>query len=88
MSILKNSIMMIRTTIRIQSSLLDTLKERAHKNKRSVASELEDVVRRGLVAPQNSRERVELPVFHGGTGALRGVDLTDTSQLLELSEEL
>jgi hypothetical protein len=80
-------IMMTRTTIRIQQALLDALKERARHNKRSLAAEMEEVVRRGLLEPKYVRERVELPIFYGGSGANHGVDLTDTSRILELSED-
>lgn len=83
----KSSIMMTRTTIRIQSSLLEAIRERANKNKRSFSKELEDVVRLGLVDRNEPREPIKLHVFTGGTGPAPGIDINDTSALLEICDE-
>lgn len=78
---------MTRTTIRIRTSLLEALKERARKNKRSLAKELDAALEGVVYGQPAARDRIELPVFTGGGGLMPGVDLTKTAELFELSEQ-
>ncbi len=79
--------MMTRTTIRIQESLLAELKRRALAHGRSLTSEIEHLIRLGLNDAGKRKRRIRLPVSIRKGGAMPGVDLTDTSQLIDLSEK-
>lgn len=78
--------MMTRTTVRLPQALLEELKRRAFVKKRSLAKEMEEALYLGLKAQTRPKDKIELPVFRGGTGPAPGVDITDTSALLELTE--
>lgn len=78
-----NVIMMTRTTIRIQESLLDELKKRALKNRHSLTEEIHQLLMSAL-REQPPRKKIELPVFYGGTGVHPGIDITDTSSIIEM----
>ncbi len=76
----------MRTTIRIDDELYRSVKERAARSGRTVASVLEDAVRIGLAEPK--AERAPLAIRPTGRGGLRpGVDLTSNTVLAELSDE-
>lgn len=75
--------MMTRTTIRIQESLLDELKKRALKNRHSLTEEIHQLLMRALKEPP-PKKKIELPVFKGGGGVFPGIDITDTSAILDM----
>jgi hypothetical protein len=79
--------MMTRTTIRISSSLLHELKQRALEHNRSLASEIDAVIRLGLNAYDSPTSTVKIPIFERGRGTVPLVDLTKTSDLLAMDEE-
>ena len=77
----------MRTTIRIDDELYRRVKTQAARSGRTVASVLEDAVRRGLNA---SERRSESPytVETSGRGGLRaGVDLSSNSAVAEAMGE-
>lgn len=76
----------MRTTIRIDDELYRSVKERAARSGRTVASVLEDAVRVGLTEP--AATRTPLTIRPSGRGGLRpGVDLTSNAVLAELGDE-
>ena len=75
----------MRTTIRLDDPLLRRAKAEAAANGRSLNDFIGDAVR-AAVAPRSARRKaVELPTFKG-RGLQPGVDLDDTSDLLDLME--
>ena len=77
----------MRTTVDLPDSLLKQVKQVAIASKRTLTQVIEDAVRESL-ARRKSRpqERRELPVFGEG-GVQPGVDLDDTSALLDVMDE-
>ena len=75
----------MRTTLRIDDDLLRELKERAAEAQVSLAQLVNDVLRRGLDAPQpERREPVRQPTF--AMGAPR-VDLTKALSIADMLED-
>jgi hypothetical protein len=79
--------MMTRTTIRINQALLDELKMRSLKSRRSLAATIEGFLRLGIKAADEPQPFIDLPIFGGCTGPAPGINLDDTSELLEMSEK-
>lgn len=76
----------MRTTIHLNDALLVDLKRLAGETGRTLTTVIQDGLRESLSRRRNmERGRVELPLFHG-TGLLPGVDLHDSSSLLEHME--
>lgn len=78
---------MRRTTIRIDDELLTRAKTLAARTGRTLTAVIEDALRAALGAaqPRPRSERIEVPTY--GSGGVRpGVDLDDTSALLDLME--
>ncbi len=79
----------MRTTINVDEHLLIEIKTIAAKSGRTLTSVIEDALRQSLSqrkSGQRSR-RVALPTHDGG-GLQPGVDLDDTSALLDLMDGL
>jgi plasmid stability protein len=76
----------MRTTIRLDDALLRRAKARAAASGRSLNDFIADAVRAALAPRAATARRIELPTFKGGT-ILPGVDLDDTSALLDLMDE-
>lgn len=77
----------MRTTIRLNDELYRELKEKAARSGRTVASVLEDAVRRGLHAPEQ-RNAGRYVVRATGEGGLRpGVDLSSNDAIAEAMDE-
>jgi hypothetical protein len=77
----------MRTTIRLDDSLLRRAKAQAAATGRSLNDFIADAVRAAL-APRPARgseQDIELPTFRG-RGLQPGVDLDDTAALLDLME--
>jgi aminoglycoside phosphotransferase len=79
----------MRTTVRIEDTLLARAKEFAARNRRSLNSVLEDALREMLDRQQqrSSRPPVDLVVHHGD-GLLPGVYLDDNAALHNLMDEV
>ena len=72
----------MRTTIRINDSLLIQAKKRAADEGRTLTSLIEDALRLIVEEPRTaSRSRVELPVSAAAGGVLPGVDLNCSADL-------
>lgn len=77
----------MRTTINIDHHLLIEVKTVAARSGRSMSAIIEDALRMALSERVGTRSRhIELPTFDGG-GLRPGVDLDDTSALLDLMDE-
>lgn len=77
----------MRTTIRIDEQLFAEAKREAVGQKKSLTAVVEDALRASLARQRNAGQRnpVKLITF-GGKGLLPGVDLDDSSALLDLME--
>ena len=77
----------MRTTIRLNDNLFAQLKAYAAESGRSLTSVIEDALRSYLTQtkPRTGKERVHLTTA-GGRGVQPGVDLDNTSSLLDLME--
>ncbi len=78
----------MRTTIRLNDTLLKDLKHYAAETHRSLTAVIEDAVRSLLSRCKKdvSRKPVHLPSFKGN-GLQPGVDLDHTASLIDLMEE-
>lgn len=76
----------MRTTIRLDDSLLRRAKARAAASGRSLNDFITDAVRAALAPARPVTRTVRLPTFAGGV-LLPGVDLDDTASLLDLMEK-
>jgi Family of unknown function (DUF6364) len=78
----------MRTTIRIDESLLREAKQVAARTGKSLTAVIEDALRESLAhqRPTARRKPVHL-ITVGGNGPLPGVDLDDTASLLELMDK-
>ncbi len=78
----------MRTTVRLDDSLLDQAKREAARRRETLTALIEQGLR--LVLAQSrltpKRKRVILPVCRAGGGLLPGVDLNDSSALLDILE--
>lgn len=77
----------MQTTIRMEDELLRLAKAAAAEAGESLTAFIEAAVRRQLDARRSAAtaDRPSIPVF-AGTGLLPGVDLDDSSALLEIME--
>ena len=75
----------MRTTVRLDDELLRDAKAVAAASGRTLTAVIEDALREVLARRAAGAERVELPVFRGGS-LQAGVDLDDTAALLDLME--
>jgi hypothetical protein len=76
----------VRTTVRIDDDLLVAAKQRAAATGRTLTAVIEDALRESLYRPDAMSPPAELPTFTG-RGLQAGVDLDDTSALLDLMDE-
>ena len=78
----------MRTTIRLDDSLLDQAKREAARRGETLTSLIERGLRLVLARPERrpSRRQVDLPVCREGGGTLPGVDLDDSAALLDIAE--
>ena len=76
----------MRTTIKIDDSLLAEAKLQAAQSGRTLNAVVEDALREAFARRGAERpERVELPVFRGSR-LMPGTDLDDSAGLLEIME--
>lgn len=79
-----------RTTVRLEPGLLRAAKKKAAEDGRTLTSLIEEGLR-SLLRPKQpekkSRAKFSLPVSKATGGVRPGVDLTRTSELLELLDE-
>ena len=77
----------MRTTISIHDELLEAAKRRARERGVTLGTLVEDALRRELSAHDEPAQRVEIPVFEGGTGAHPGLDLDSNRAIAEFLDE-
>ena len=76
----------MRTTINLDDHLLKDLKQLAAKTGRTMTSIIEDAIRQAILPPKPvSKKRIRLTVVDG-KGPRPGIDLDDSSSLLDLME--
>lgn len=78
----------MRTTLRLDDSLLSDAKRLAAEEKTTLTAIMDSALREWIMrqrARQETRTTVSLPVFHG-RGLQPGVDLDDSAALLDLME--
>lgn len=74
--------------MRLEAGLLREAKKKAAADGRTLTSMIEEGLRKVLHEPKPARPRsVDLPVSKARGGPRPGVDLTKTSELLELLDE-
>ena len=75
-------------TVRLDDRLLEQAEKEAHRQGLALPALIERGLRLVLARPYASpqRRRVRLPVCRAGGGTLPGIDLNDTSSLLDLME--
>lgn len=79
----------MRTTVRLDDSLLADAKAAAAKSGRTLTQVIEDALREALgrrMSIESSPTPVGLPTF-AGRGLQAGIDLDNTASLLELMDE-
>jgi hypothetical protein len=77
----------MRTTIRIDDALYQAVKARAARSGRTVAAVIEDAVRRGLDASEDTgRGRYEVRPL-GQTGLRTDVDLSSNASVTEILDQ-
>jgi hypothetical protein len=81
-------IMLMRTTVRLDPALMRAAKKLAHDTHRTLTAVIEDALRE-VIARAKSPERppIDLPISRRGGGAMPGVDLIKTSELLDPLEK-
>jgi hypothetical protein len=75
----------MRTTVRLDEALLDQARREAARRGVTLTALIEQGLRLALRRPRppSRTERVRLPVSRAAGGALPGVDLNDTADLLD-----
>jgi hypothetical protein len=78
----------MRTTVRLEDTLLDQAKREAQRREETLTALIEQGLRLVLAQsnPSKPRKRVTLPVCRAGGGTLPGVDLNDSSSLLDIMD--
>ena len=78
----------MRTTVRLDDGLLERAKREAGRRGETLTSLIERGLRLVLASPERRLQgrRVEIPVSREGGGTLPGVDLDDSSALLDIVE--
>jgi hypothetical protein len=79
------TLLCMRTTIRVDDSLLRQAKAAAAASGRSLNDLIVDAIRAALATRPNAARVMELPTS-GGNGLQPGVDLDDSAALLDLME--
>ena len=78
----------MRTTVRLDDPLLEQAKREAVRRGETLTALIEQGLQLVLAqsGPRQRRKRVVLPVCRAGGGVLPGVDLNDSSALLDVME--
>jgi hypothetical protein len=80
--------MQLRTTVRLEESLLEQAKVVAAQQNKTLTSLIEEGLYRVIKDAQNPvpRKKVVLPVSTRGGGTLPGVDINNSAELLDIME--
>jgi hypothetical protein len=76
----------MRITLDLDDALVGQAKKAAAEQGTTLTALIEDALRRQLDQPARAKKRRKLPVFEGD-GLVAGVELHDTSKLLELLDD-
>ncbi|MEO7359231.1 MAG: ribbon-helix-helix protein, CopG family [Gemmatimonadaceae bacterium] len=76
----------MRTTIRLDESLLREAKVRAAQAGRSLNDFMEEAIRLAVLASGPSYDTPSIPVFTGGRGLRPGVQIDSNAELLDWME--
>jgi len=78
----------MRTTVRLDDTLLDRARREAARRGVTLTSLIEQGLENVLASPmlEAKRQRVSLPVCRAGGGTMPGVDLNDSAALLDRME--
>ncbi len=81
--------MQLRTTVRLEDDLILKAKAVAARQNRTLTSLIEDGLRLAIAvpAPQSRRKQADFPVSTCTGGTLPGVDISRSSDLLDLLED-
>ncbi len=78
----------MRTTIRLDDSLIRQAKTLAARTGRTLTAVIEDALRAALARPEPRKEKRKITfVTFKGAGLMPGIDLDDTASLLDAMEE-
>ena len=82
--------MQLRTTIRLEESLLEQAKAEAARRNTTLTSLIEEGLHRVIKDAYKpvKRKKVVLPVCMRGGGTLPGVDISNSAELLDIMEGL
>ena len=80
--------MQLRTTVRVEESLLEQAKAQAARQNQTLTSLIEEGLRLVISKASSAtpRKEVVLPVSGQGGGTMPGVDLSDSAGLLDILE--
>lgn len=80
--------MQLRTTIRLEESLLEQAKAEAARRNKTLTSLVEEGLHLVLKEAQKpvKRKKVVLPICRQGGGTLPGVDISNSAELLDIME--
>lgn len=79
----------MRTTLNISDALLNELKERARRQKKSLTGLVEETLQRGLSAPAKSAGKIAIQTFSLGVKpAYRGLSMNQLYDQLEAEDQL
>ena len=76
----------MRTTVRLDPHLMRAAKKLAADTQRTLTAVIEDSLREVIARAKQPRAEIELPISRNLGGALPGVDLIKTSELLDRLE--
>ena len=75
----------MRATVRLPDALMRQARREARRRNETLTSLIEKGLRHELASETSRRrQRVEIPVFKGGSGTLPGVDLRDSAALWDV----
>jgi hypothetical protein len=77
----------MRTTVRLPEELLNRAKEKARRDGSTLTALIEKGLRMAVTAPPARRRRAPPPVSRARGGLRPGINITKTSELLELDNE-
>lgn len=74
----------MRTTVNIHDGLLETAKQRAQRDGKTLGDVIEEALQRYLTTVDEPEEKgPPLPVFQGGSGLAPGIDPSSNASLYE-----
>jgi hypothetical protein len=80
----------MRTTVRLDDGLLDQARREAERRGTTLTALIEQGLRLAILPPRPARRdaRIQLPVSRARSGLIAGIDLDDSSALLDRMDGL